>query len=326
MATDYRADQIEDSIDRRDFLKASALSAAVVPFLSPAIAPVDAGTEKRSLATDSPKVIDTNMHLFEWPFRRLKYSQTSALVAKLRKHRVTEAWAGSFEALLHKNLDEVNRRLTEECRRNSDLPLRPFGSVCPVWPGWDEDLRRCHEIYKMPGIRLYPSFHNYRLDRSEFAELLVAAAARGLVVQIVIEMEDPRVHHPAVNIAAVETAALSTALKMVPHARVQLLNGMAVLQQGGAAELIANTRVVFDISNFEGAGAIGRLLEGKHWSIKPQIPLGRLLFGSHAPFFPYEAALLRLFESPLDREHMAAIMRENALRLATRDRTDEDKK
>src|SRR5205823_2090521 len=93
-----------NSIDRRDFLKASLLPAAALPILASDDPRALAGPAVKTPANALPGLIDTNVHLFEWPFRRLKYAQTPALVAKLKKHRVSEAWAGSFQALLHKNL------------------------------------------------------------------------------------------------------------------------------------------------------------------------------------------------------------------------------
>jgi predicted TIM-barrel fold metal-dependent hydrolase len=39
------------------------------------------------------------------------------------------------------------------------------------------------------------------------------------------------------------------------------------------------------------------------------------LFGSHAPFFPCESALLKLFESPLKLEQLEKLMHANARRL-----------
>jgi predicted TIM-barrel fold metal-dependent hydrolase len=303
------------TIDRRDFLKGSLLPAAVLPLLSSRAAHAAAEEQQAAPAT-SPGIIDTNVHLFDWPFRRLKYAQTPALLAKLKKHRITQAWAGTFQALLHKNLDAANARLVDECRRHGDGFFVPMGSVNPVWPDWEEDLRRCHEVHRTPGVRLYPNFHNYKLDRPEFARLLELATKRGLLVQIVIEMEDERVHHPIVTVPPVDAAPLTAVLKQLPQAKVQLLNGVTALQRGGSA-LAQETGIVFDISNFEGTGAIGRLIEGQHWSIRSQVSAARLLFGSHAPFFPCEAALLRLFESPLEKDQLLPIMRDNAQKLLT---------
>jgi predicted TIM-barrel fold metal-dependent hydrolase len=304
---------------RRDFLKTSLLPTAALPlFPSQAVAVQAADNEPPAAAAEPPRIIDTNVHLFDWPFRSLKYRQTADFVAKLRKHRVTEAWAGSFEALLHKNLDAANARLANECKVNGGGMLLPFGSVNPVWPDWEEDLRRCHEAYRMPGIRLYPNYHNYALDRPEVLQLLGRATERGLLIQIAIEMEDQRVHHPVINVPPVDATPLLEAWKQVPGARIQLLNSFAALNRRNASRLVEETKIVFDIANLEGTGAVGRLIEGKHWSIRSQVPHERLLFGSHAPFFPCEAAVLRLFESPLEREQLLAIMQENARRLLAR--------
>ena len=164
----------------------------------------------------------------------------------------------------------------------------------------------------MHAVRLYPAYHQYRFDLPELAALLEDATRRHLIVQISLDLEDPRVHHPALNLAPIDITPLAGTLRRVPAARVQLLNGLTALQQGGTRELLAETAVRFDIANLEGTGAIGRLIAGKHWSLKAQVPLARLLFGSHAPFFPFEAALLRLFESPLTRDEMLALMSGNA--------------
>src|SRR5687767_11348739 len=115
-------------IDRRDFLKASLLTSAALSMPEPLKSADAAGSSARS-----PGIVDTNVNLFEWPFRNLKYSDTRALVAKLKKHRVTEAWAGSFEALLHKDMEGVNARLAAECRANGSGMLVPFGSVNLAW-------------------------------------------------------------------------------------------------------------------------------------------------------------------------------------------------
>jgi hypothetical protein len=299
-------------IVRRDFLKSSLLPAAL-PVLAARAGEMCAAEKGPAAPTAGPpELIDTNVHLGDWPFRSLKYRRTTDLVAKLRRHRVSEAWAGSFEALLHKNLDAANARLADECRVSGGGMLLPFGSVSPVWPDWEEDLRRCQEAYKMPGIRLYPNYHNYRLDRPEVLQLLARASERGMLVQIAIEMEDERVHHPVINVAPVDAGPLPEVCKKVQGVRIQLLNGLTALNRAGASGLLRETTVVFDIANLEGTGAVGRLIEGKHWSIRSQVPEGRLLFGSHAPFSPCEAAILRLFESPLEREQLLAVMQGNA--------------
>jgi hypothetical protein len=266
-------------------------------------------------AGTGPEIVDSNVHLFRWPFRGLKYDRTEALVRKMRRHRIKEAWAGSFDAVLHKQLDAANRRLADECRERGGGLLIPVGSVNPAWPDWEEDLRRCHEQYRMPGIRLYPAYHGYELDHPELLRLLVAAARRGLLVQIAIRMEDERVHHPSVVAPVVNAAPLPEILVKVPDVRVQLLNADTVFRSGCVRALIERTRTTFDISAVEGDGGIGRLIADAHPTYRGGVPVERLLFGTHAPFFPCESALLKLFESPLDRPQLDKIMFANARRL-----------
>lgn len=70
-----------------------------------------------------------------------------------------------------------------------------------------------------------------------------------------------------------------------------------------------------EISRLEGNGAIGRLLGVIEGVPSLRAPLDRISFGSHAPYFPIETALLKLIESPLDVTQIRAITRGNAHRL-----------
>src|SRR5437667_11300120 len=104
-------------IDRRSFLKSSLLGAAAVslPGHQPLAAQTAAGSAAVASSSQAPGIIDTNVNLFSWPFRALNYRDTGALVAKLKKHRVIKAWAGSFESLFAKDISWVNARLAAEC-------------------------------------------------------------------------------------------------------------------------------------------------------------------------------------------------------------------
>src|SRR5687767_9915989 len=126
------------TIDRRSFVKASLVPSAAAIAVTMRSRLAQSAQPASGGAAEGPEIIDCNVHLFEWPFRRLKYDRTDALVAKLGKHRITQAWAGSFDAVLHKQLDAINRRLAEECFARGAGLLIPFGSVNPAWPDWEE--------------------------------------------------------------------------------------------------------------------------------------------------------------------------------------------
>ncbi len=298
------------STDRRKFLKTSLAAAAAVaagPSLGKAAgqAPVQ---------SDAP-VIDTNVDLCCWPFRDLKYGETNALVDKMKQHGVRQAWAGSYDAMLYKNLDSVNQKVAEECHENSQGMLVPFGAVNPAWPDWQEDLRRCDEEYDMPGIKLIPGYHGYTLDEPAFVELLQAAGERDMLVQIAIEMEDERMRHPRVNIPVVDVTPLPESLDEAGDVQVMLVNPFRHVRGERLQLMVNETDVVFETSNLDGTGGLERVIRGEHWYVGSEVPVDRLLMGSHVPFFPLEANLFKFMESDLTEEQEVAIMRGNAQRI-----------
>lgn len=302
------------ALDRREFLKVSLLAGAAASVSSPT---ASAQSAIPSAASDSTAVgiIDTNINLFEWPFRKLKYSDTATLVEKLRRHRVTEAWACSFEALLHKDINGVNERLAQECRDRGAGLLRPFGTVNLAWPDWEEDLRRCHEQFGMRGVRIYPGYQPFGINHLEFQRLVAAIRERGLLLQIVFGLEDPRVHHPIISVNAPVAMPLVAILKSEPSVKVQLLHFSGNVQGTDLTALVTETTACIDISRWEGNGAIGRMIGTAPAVTAPRVPVERVLFGSHAPYFPLETALLKLVESPASTAQLHAIMFQNARRL-----------
>lgn len=231
-------------------------------------------------------MIDTNVYVSRWPFRRLRGDDTPDLVALLRRQGVTQAWAGSFDTLLHKDVAGVNARLEDECRRRGEGLLVPFGTVNVALPDWEEDLRRCHEVHRMPGIRLHPNYHGYKLDDPAALKLLRGAAERGLLVQVAVRMEDIRTQHPLVRVAEVDPAPL--AQLAIPGLRLMLLNAAR-----------APAGFPFDIATIEGVAGLSR------------VALDRACFGSYAPFFIPESSALKLKESAVD----VAVLDANAAKL-----------
>src|ERR1041385_73337 len=300
-------------MDRRSFLKGSLLSAAAVSLSGQN----SLAAQTSQMATRVPGIIDTNVNLLDWHFRALKYRQTKALVAKLKQHRIVEAWAGSFEALLSKDMSGVNSRLADECRTQAPDFLIPFGSVNLAWPDWEEDVRRCHEIHRMPGLRIYPGYQPFDLDHPAMESLVRMTSERGLILQVVFGMEDPRVHHPIIRVGPVTFAPLLTALNQTPNAKVQLLH-FAPNRGDDLLQFMAKPNTIMDISRLEGNGAVGRMIGTIQGLPSPRVPVDRLVFGSHAPYFPGATAILKLIESPLSAEQLQAIRQGNARRLLPR--------
>jgi predicted TIM-barrel fold metal-dependent hydrolase len=247
--------------------------------------------------TSTPlQIVDTNVSLFHWPFRRLPLDETQKLVDKLRWLGVTEAWAGSFEGLLQRDIAAVNQRLVDVCDQHDELVA--IGSINLELPGWQDDLRRCVDQHDMPGIRLHPNYHGYTLSDRRFERLLELASSSGRLIQIAAAMEDTRTQHAKIQVADVDLAPLASLVRGHDRAKVQILNSRP---RGELLEKLAEVSgLYFDVARVEGTDGIRRLVRS--------VPAGRVLFGSHAPFLIPEAAMIRTHESDLAETELRSLL------------------
>ncbi len=252
-------------------------------------------------------IIDVNVSLSRWPFRRLIGDEPATLVARLRKHNVTQAWAGSFDGIFHKDLASANARLAQDCRTYGHGVLLPFGSINPKLPDWPEDLRRCQEEHKMPGIRLHPNYHGYKLDDPAFRELLKLAAARKLIVQVALCMEDERTQHPLMRVPPVDISPLADLVAGESQLRLLILNSLPTFRLENLKRLSSAGEIYFDFAMLERIGTVARLAG--------QVSFSRVLFGSNYPLYYFESALLKVQESGLTETQTKAVFEENARRL-----------
>ena len=249
-------------------------------------------------------IIDVNITLGQWPTRRVPCDELPKLVAKLREHNVVEAWAGSYDGLFHEDLAAVNNRLAADCRAQTDLRLIPFGEINPLLPNWKAELDRCADHHRMLGIRLHPNYHGYALDHPDFSKLLMLAAEKKLIVQLTVLMEDDRMMHPLMRVPPVDLTPLASIVQQTPGLRLVVLNALKGPRDDMLVRLLNAGEVYCEIAMLEGAGALEQLVA--------EVPVEKILFGSHSPSFYFEAALLKLKESPLPAPHLRAITHLNA--------------
>lgn len=249
-------------------------------------------------------MIDVNVSLSRWPFRRLPLDEPAALAAALRRLGVTQAWAGSFDGVLHRDVAGVNRRLADDCRTHGEGLFVPFGTVNPTLPDWREDLRRCLEEHRMPGIRLHPNYHGYRLDDPLLAALLDEAAGHSMLVQVVAAMEDERTQHPMLRVPPIDPAPLAALVARRPALRVVLLNASLRPTGDPLRRLVETGRIWVDTAMLESISGIEQAVNA--------VGSGRLVAGSHAPFYCAEAPGLKLQEAALKEADHRAIAEGNA--------------
>jgi hypothetical protein len=252
-------------------------------------------------AAEEVKMTDCHVYVGSHPFRQLGAENTAEFIQGLARRGVTEAWAGAFAGLLRRDVANVNRELVQACQNSI---LRPCGTINLSLPDWQDDVRRCAEMHGMRVIRLHPNYHGYDLKIPAFRDLLALAAKHHLLVQLVAQMEDLRTQHPQVQVAPVDLQPLSGILQEMNESRVMLLNANAAML---LRHLQNCPNIWLDFAMIEGVGGVENLL--KAW------PLERIVFGSFAPVFYWESALLKIQESALNTTQASAVKWQNATAL-----------
>lgn len=284
-------------MNRREFLRATSTAAISVAVLD---------TIAAATPDSAGGLIDVNVTLGRWPFRRLPLDETNRLLAKLRRHGVTQAWAANFDAVFGKDLTTANSWLTEECRRHGRRALLPFGTVNLAASDWEAEFHRCVDGHRMRGLRLFPNYHGYDLAAPAFARLLALAHGREIVIQIAVSLEDERTQPAGASVPHVDVQPLASLAHSRYAARLVLLNWQRAMKAEAVTKL-AGAGVCFDIATVENIGGAANLID--------QVSSQRVVFGTHAPCFYFESAWLKLRESALNLENTRAVCDLNARRL-----------
>ncbi len=249
-------------------------------------------------------MIDVNVCLPPWPFRRLPVQTAAELAQHLARRGIQEAWVGSCEGCFQRDMAGVNARLHAACQAAESARLIPWGTVNPLAPDWREDVRRCREQYQMPGLRVTPSCHGYTLEAPELAELFAAAQTAGLKIQLVVSWEDERTQHPVFRIPKLDLTPLPGLVARFPELRLMLLNAFRVLTLDAAKVLAEAGHVAFDLAWLEGVDRVAQLVSN--------VGEDRVMLGSYFPIFYLESALLKLQETTLPAAIQQKIHSDNA--------------
>ena len=252
-------------------------------------------------------IIDVNVSLSRWPNRRLPLDETSKLAAALRQNGVSQAWAGTFDGLLHNDLAAANKSLADQCRSIDESLLLPIGAINLSLPAWEDDVLRCRELHGMKGVRLLPGYHDYTLEDARFRQLLSLLSDKKMLLQIAIRQEDPRTQHRLLMTKDVDLKPLLPLLTDFPDLPLVLLNAVSSSAVELHGQLAAAGKVYFDIATLEGLAGLERQVQS--------LPTERLLFGSHSPFFAFDSARLKLQESELPAQAKEQITHQNAVRI-----------
>ncbi len=257
---------------------------------------------------------DINAWLGSWPFRPLRDHTPETLLKRLNRVGISRAAVSQIEAIFHRHVQPANEKLAEAVAPFAGC-LLPMATINPLFPHWQDDLRRCHEDLGMKGVRLFPCYHNYAADGPEAQRTVAACAERNLPVFMPQRIEDERQRHwmdPGRTLDLNEVAHL---IFQVPEATVVVPNARGLLNTAlWQRQDIRDSRWYFDLSLAEVHYVLHRDVTRMR-DLADFIEAGgsdHLLFGTHAPFSYPAAARVKAAVLNVDAETLAAICHRRA--------------
>ena len=245
-------------------------------------------------------LIDANVNLGNWPFTLVPPLNAAQLAAHLRRHGIGRALVSPIAAILAPDPMPANRALFAAVRR---LPaLVPAPVVNPALAHWREQLDFA-AAGPARALKLFPNYHNYRLDSRRFDAFFKAVKSRRLRLMISARVEDDRHRYFGLHIKDVPVKTLIPFLRRHPELHPLLL-GLGLPQLRELAKKCDNFST--DTSFIEWMDSLVDFTR--------EFPPRRVLLGTHAPFLVTAASLAKLSAAPLPARTRAAIGRGNAAR------------
>lgn len=248
-------------------------------------------------------IIDTSVFCGYWPFRSLPYRTPEALKTHLLSHGVRQAWVASAEAILYPDPMQGNEPLFEAIA--GDSFFTPVAIIDVTLATWRADVQICLEQWDCRALKLAPNYHQYELGDARVAELISLAGEAGLPVCVQMRMMDERSHHPLMKVPGVPIADIVALARHHPEARFLVCGAY----QAELKMLGKTANIWAEISFVEAGQALA--------SAVAALGAERLVFGSHSPFFYFEAVAAKLDVDPVDvlPDQVKAIREENTFML-----------
>jgi predicted TIM-barrel fold metal-dependent hydrolase len=213
-----------------------------------------------------------------------------------------------LEGVLLKDANVANAELHALVGGRSDR-FFPVYTLNPTFPDGEGQLERCRGDYGLaPGtgaVRLHPSFQRYALDDPRLDAALRHLQRLDLPVVLTLQLEDSRLHHPAMRVPDPDPAAIAGLVNRWPEVRWILAGGRYREVQAIGAQLWREARVWLDIARVQGPVDCIRAL-------RDSIGAHRLVFGTNLPFLLAESPIMELADARLEENEDAGIRYRNA--------------
>lgn len=252
--------------------------------------------------------VDVNALLGHWPFRKIRKLTLGDLRNVHRKNNIAGGYVASLNSIFYNDPFEGDLELHETIRGTE---YKQVLTVNPTLPGWERDIEEGIRRFDIHGVRIYPTYHDYKLNSEPVDRLCEALKRHQLPLFVTKRMEDERLDY----LIKPEPLAVDDLKHFVRHhsdMHIVLLNIRFAEIVSMREEMNRLPKLFFDTSGLKDrVFVIEELLQ--------QIPAGQMLYGSQHPLNCLKSTHLLVDTAEIDESVKQCIMGGNAAFLAKRE-------
>lgn len=257
-------------------------------------------------------IIDSNVLLGNWPFRKLPYTDAGQVRQILKASGINHAVAGSLDAILFRNVQDGNEILYKALSQHREF-FTPAATINPSYARWEKDYEQALQE-KCAAIRVWPEYQGWSLLDSCGLELCRACKEDNLPLVLSAEIEDVRQRHALDKPADWAGSEVKRLIEEMEGLKVLIVNARAEKVREIALTLSEENRkrIFFDIS-----GLWGACVDDLDLCIE-QAGISQFVFGSHAALKTPETAITKLNLSRIKEQDKKQICAQNIKQLMPR--------
>ncbi|HHY24656.1 MAG TPA: hypothetical protein GX527_10590 [Clostridiaceae bacterium] len=255
--------------------------------------------------------IDCNCLIGHWPFRMLRESGIDAIKAKHMETGISYGLVANMNSIFYNDPLEGEAELAAILKGTDYLHVM---TVNPMLPGFEEDIQVAADMYNICAVRIYPGYHQYRLDSNKYVERLCTVLhEKELPLFISIRLEDERLNYILKPLTP-EEFGLYEFLNQEPLCKILLLTIRLNELLAYREQILANRKIWYDTSGLKDKPFGLELLFSKMGTDK-------LIYGSQYPLFSLRSTLYLVEHNNLEESIVDNILWNNAQNLLGRSKT-----
>ena len=234
---------------------------------------------------------DINCLIGHWPFRRIDKGTLEGIRKIHAETGITGGYVSSLNSIFYNDPFEGDEELHEIIKGTE---YQHILTVNPTFPAIAEDIQKGIDQFDIKGVKIYPGYHQYRLDSTHVDNLCDILKSHDIPLFINMRMEDERLNYLIQPVAPIK-AELEKLISSHPDNKIVLLSIRSGELNGLYDAITKHGNVYFDTSGLkESLFVIEKLLQ----TFSPE----KMIYGSQYPLNVLKSTLFLVEKAEISDE------------------------